>query len=108
MNNLFLALIDGAGNDLGQGGIVAVFAMVLVFVILAIIIAITYGIGLLIQKYANTEKPEETSTPAEATAPAKSVDIPDDDAMAAVLVASVDYRNETKKDVKVISVKEIK
>jgi len=108
MNNLFLALVDGAGNNLGDGGIIAIFAMVLVFLILAIIIAITYVIGLLIQKFAKTEKTEETTDSAAATASAKSVDIPDDDAMAAVLVASIDYRNETKKDVKVISVKEIK
>lgn len=108
MNNLFLALVDGAGKDLGDGGIIAVFSMVLVFLILGLIIAITYVIGLLIQKFAKTETVEETNTPAVASASAKTVDIPDDDAMAAVLVASIDYRNETKKDVKVISVKEIK
>ena len=108
MNNLFLALVDGAGKDLGSGGIIAVFSIVLVFLILGLIIAITYVVGLVIQKFAKTEKAEESTTPAAATASAKTVDIPDDDAMAAVLVASVDYRNETKKDVKVISVKEIK
>ena len=37
----------------------------------------------------------------------KSVEIADDDMMAAVLVATIDYRNETKKDVKVVSVKQI-
>ena len=54
MNNLFLALVDGAGKDLGSGGIIAIFSIVLVFLILGIIIAITYVVGLVIQKFANT------------------------------------------------------
>lgn len=34
-------------------------------------------------------------------------DIKDDDMMAAVLVATIDYANETKKDVRLISIKQI-
>ena len=68
MNNLFLALVDGAGKDLGSGGIIAIFSIVLVFLILGIIIAITYVVGLVIQKFAKTEKAEESTTPAAATA----------------------------------------
>ena len=97
MNNLFLALVDGAGKDLGSGGIIAVFSIVLVFLILGIIIAITYVVGLVIQKFAKTKKAEETTTPAAATASAKTVDIPDDDAMAAVLVATIDTETKLKK-----------
>ena len=68
MNNLFLALVDGAGKDLGSGGIIAIFSIVLVFLILGIIIAITYVVGLVIQKFAKTEKAEESTTPAAAPA----------------------------------------
>mgnify|MGYP003291215999 CR=1 FL=1 len=35
-------------------------------------------------------------------------DIKDEEMMAAALVATIDYHNETKKDVRVVSIKEIK
>ena len=38
----------------------------------------------------------------------KNTNITDDDMMAAVLVATIDYRNEVKKDVRLVSVKEVK
>mgnify|MGYP003302456933 CR=1 FL=1 len=41
MNNL-LALIDGLGKDLGQGGVIAIASIALVFAILAIIIVISF------------------------------------------------------------------
>lgn len=106
MNNL-LAILDGSGNDLGQGALVSVFAIVLVFVILAIIIGITYLVNLGINKAAaKTVKKEEVKPVSEPVK--KTVDLSDEDAKVAMLVASIDMRNETKKQVKVISVKEIK
>ena len=38
----------------------------------------------------------------------KLEDITDEDMMAAVLVATIDYHEETQQDVKVVSVREIK
>ena len=104
MNNL-LALIDGLGKDLGQGGVIAIASIALVFTILGIIIVIAYAVGKIIDKNAknNAEQPKE-----EVVAERKSVNVTDEDAMVAVLVASIDMRNETKKDVKLVSIKEIK
>ena len=38
----------------------------------------------------------------------QNADLSDEDAVVAALVASIDYRNQDKKDIKVISIKEIK
>lgn len=108
MNNL-LAILDGSvKHDYGQGALVAIFAIILVFVILALIIGITYLVNIAIKK-AESKKPakkqEEKAAP---VAEKKTIDLSDDDAKAAMLVAAIDMRNETKKQVKVISVKEIK
>ncbi len=104
MNNL-LALIDGLGKDLGQGGVIAISSIALVFSILGIIIVIAYVVGVIVDKKA-TIKAEEIKK--EVVAEKKSVNVSDEDAMVAVLVASIDMRNETKKDVKLVSIKEIK
>lgn len=103
MNDM-LSILDGANTSLGDGGILAIFSVILVFLILALIIAITYGISLIIKKYSkNTPTPEAVTPNTQ-----NEVNITDDDMMTAVLVASIDYRNETKKDIKVVNVKEIK
>ena len=109
---LLLSLISGFGKDLGQGGLVSVIAILLVFAILAVIIAITFGAGKLIDSYAKKDdatkqtKPQTTNS---ATTQSKiDVDMNDEDAIVATLVASIDYRQQTKKDIKVISIKEIK
>ena len=104
MNNL-LALIDGLGKDLGQGGVIAIASIALVFAILAIIIVIAYAVGIIVDKKA-ASKVEEPKK--EVVTEKKSVNVSDEDAMVAVLVASIDMRNETKKDVKLVSIKEIK
>ena len=104
MNNL-LALIDGLGKDLGQGGVIAIASIALVFAILAIIIVIAYITGVIVDKKA-ASKAEEPKK--EIVAERKTVNVSDEDAMVAVLVASIDMRNETKKDVKLVSIKEIK
>lgn len=105
MNNL-LALIDGLGKELGQGGVIAIASIALVFAILAIIIVISFFAGSLIGKSIKNNKVEEPKL--EPTVQRKTTNITDEDAMVAVLVASIDMRNETKKDVKLVSIKEIK
>ena len=115
MRNLLLALIDGNGKDyvsnLGDGALVSILAIVLVFSILAIIIAVTYAIGKAIEKKTNENsqqaQKETVSTTTTQTNNVK-LDLSDEDAVVATLVASIDYREKTKKDFKVISVKEIR
>ncbi len=108
--SLLLSLIDGflKGNDaFGRGAIVAVLCIVMVFVILALIIAIAFAVNLLIQKFAKEPAVSEAVNNEVAEEKAK-LDVNDEDAVVATLIASIDLRNETNKNVKVISVKEIK
>ncbi len=110
MSTLLLSLIDGNGKDLGQGGLISVLAIALVFSILAIIIAITFFIGKGIEKYSlKTQSQNSDVTVAKNEDSANQpLDLSDEDAVVAALVASIDYRNQVKKDIKVISIKEIK
>ena len=109
---LLLSLIDGSGKDFGQGGLVSVIAILLVFAILSVIIAITFGAGKLIDSCAKKDDkktPVAQKTSSNTTAQSKiDVDMNDEDAIVATLVASIDYRQQTKKDIKVINIKEIK
>ena len=109
---LLLSLIDGSGKDFGQGGLVSVIAILLVFAILSVIIAITFGAGKLIDSCAKKDDkktPTNQKTSSNTTNQSKiDVDMNDEDAIVATLVASIDYRQQTKKDIKVISIKEIK
>ena len=110
MYTLLLSLIDGNKSDLGQGGLISVLAILLVFAILAIIIASTYYIGKSIEKYSKQgapQKQEVVATKVENNNK-QNADLSDEDAVVAALVASIDYRNEIKKDIKVVSIKEIK
>ena len=109
---LLLSLIDGSGKDFGQGGLVSVIAILLVFAILSVIIVITFGAGKLIDSCAKKDDkktPAVQKTSSNISAQSKiDVDMNDEDAIVATLVASIDYRQQTKKDIKVISIKEIK
>lgn len=91
------SILDGKNTSLGEGAILALVAIVLVFLILGIIILITAGVNKLVSKFEKKAESKDT----------KLLET-DNDAMVASLVASIDYQNETKKDVKVVNVKEIK
>ena len=83
----------------------------LVFSILATIILITFSIGKAIEKNSSTNKNDNQNNDliaAPQTTNSVPVDLNDEDAVVATLIASIDYREKTKKDFKVISVKEIK
>ena len=111
MNTLLLALLDGSvkgKESFGDGAIVALLCIVMVFLILSLIIFITWVVNIVIQKCVKTPAKKEEAAPAPAVNTAVKPDLNDEDAMIATLVASVDLRNETNKNVKVISVKEIK
>ena len=112
MDTLLLSLIDGTKGDLGQGGLISILAILLVFAILAIIIAITFFVGKGIEKYSlktvsESKEVVENKTQNEQKQK-QNADLSDEDAVVAALVASIDYRNEIKKDIKVVSIKEIK
>lgn len=102
-------MIDkGDTMNLGNGAIFSLVAIVMVFAILLIFIGITElvfkAISLFDKKKAN--KGVENAPQVTSNEP-KEVVITDDDMMAAVLVATIDYRNEVKKDVRVVNVKQL-
>ena len=92
----------------GEGAIVTVVCVAIVFLMLALLCGITSLIKVVNKK---EQKVEEKAQPVLVTEPKQVFtmnDIKDDDMMAAALVATIDYHNETKKDVRVVSIKEIK
>ena len=103
-------LINGNERDLGQGGLISILAILLVFSILAIIVASTFYIGKGIEKFSKKDAPKKQETVATKVENQnkQNADLSDEDAVVAALVASIDYRNEIKKDIKVVSIKEIK
>ncbi len=91
---------------LGDAAIYSLVAMVLVFAVLLILIGVTYLIFKLLDLLSSRKKKDEPKVE-EKSSVIEPVEINDEDKMVAVLVASIDYRNEIKKDVKVVSVKEL-
>ena len=101
-------MIDGnifGVESYGTGAIIALLAIVMVFVVLLVIIFLTD----LITKLADKGGTEEVAAPvANVGAGALPLNINDEDAVVACLVASLDLREETKKNVQVVSVGEVK
>ena len=103
---------------LGNAAIYSLVAILLVFVILLILIGITslifYWLNQLKEKNPNLKifnkkkGKDEKKEVAAAAVEKPVVNYDDEDLVAAIIAASIDYRNEIKKDVKVVSVKEIK
>ena len=104
-----LMIIDGAiKGDFVTGGVVVLVSILMVFIILLVIIGLTDIVGKMLNKASvqNTEQVKE-----EAIAPVNTyspLDENDEDAMVAALVASIDYREQTHMNIKVLSVKEVK
>ncbi|MFA6667479.1 MAG: OadG family protein [Bacilli bacterium] len=96
--------------SVGDAAIYSLLSIVLVFAILLILI----GVTALLFKWINMIDARKGKVlvdkdgKEDAVIENKPVEIKDDDMMVAVLVASIDYREEIKKDVKLVSVKEIK
>ena len=97
-------LIDNTNVGIVDGLVFALFAILMVFAVLVIIIAVTSFISYLINKFTK----EEVKEVKEERKVTKNLNIEDDDMMAAVLVASIDYQNEIKKDVRLTNVRRIK
>ncbi len=114
-----LTILDGAILDgMEEHGylnalLVALVSILIVLGVLVVIIAITHflfkGLNAVFAKI-EAKKENKNLTKVEENTPKVpvKVEITDDDMMAAVLAATIDYQAEIKKDVRVISVKEIK
>lgn len=91
----------------GESAVVTVVCILIVFLMLALLLGITK----LLKYFKQKEVVEAAPQPVQKVEPKKSFsinDIKDEDMMVASLIASIEYRNETKTDVRVVSVKEIK
>lgn len=113
MNLLFLAsdkpLFTGlTERDYGGGALAAITTILLVFLILAVIILVTFSVGKIIEKVSKKAKTKTTEVKNEPVPVKNPLNLDDEDAVVAALVASIDFRNQIKKDVKVVSIKEIK
>ncbi len=86
-----LAMWEIKDGDFGQALLMSLFCIVVVFLILAIITFILIGVNKIkaLDVHEKVKMKDGTEL--------------DEDAMAAVLVATLDYRKEKKEDVKVIS-----
>jgi len=113
---MYLPVLDAIDKEstitVGEGALYSILAIAMVFAILLIIIGVTYLVfkitGLFdLKKELDAAKKSEQGEVAPA-ASNEEVSIKDDDMMAAVLVATIDYRLTHKSDVRVVSVKEIK
>ena len=92
--------------DFLTGGIVAVVSILMVFLILVLIIFLT---ELVAKAMGNDEEKEETVVETKVVTPSvEHLDLNDEDATVAALVASIDYRNKTKKNIRVVSIREVK
>ena len=100
--------ISDAVADLGFGKalLVSLIAIVLVFLVLCIIIGAVKLMQVVYDKFGKKEAAVATK-PAPVAQAQKSVEIVDEDMMVAALIATIDYTNETKKDVKLKSIKRI-
>ncbi len=92
----------------GESGLVVLVCMIIVFLMLALLWLIVSLFRYFAPKEEEHDETESVVPVVETRQPLKLEDITDDDMMAAALVASIDYHNEIKEDVRVVSIKEIK
>lgn len=110
-NLLFLALDDDV--KIGEALLIALISIIIVFTVLLLIIIIINLLQKLLftKKDVKNEKPLETKKENQQTSVKKTVkntEIKDEDMMVAALIATIDYTNETKKDVRLVSIKQIR
>lgn len=90
-----------------EGGIIVLVCMAIVFLMLALLYGITSLLKYLAPKTKTQVKEEVVPTQSQVK-PFTMEDITDEDMMVAALVATIDYHNECKEDVRVVSIKEIR
>ena len=113
LKNLFLAIYtDGNIYDtpdtinIGKALLISLIAILIVFIVLTIIIGAVKLMEVDYKKAtANKKAPEEVSD--SPVVEEKNTTIEDDDMMVAALIATIDYSNEVKTDVKLKSIKRI-
>lgn len=107
MNSTFPSgLISG---DYATGGAIAIIAIMMVFIVLLSIIIITELVGKLTSGLVkDTPVAVAATTSAAPITSSTPLNVDDEDATVAALVASIDYREETKMNIRVVSVKEVK
>lgn len=88
-------------NTFSDGLLISLFSILIVFLMLGVV---ALAIGLL--KYIVVPTKDVVEQPIIQKAIQLS-DIKDEDMMVAALVASIDYYNEIKQDVRIVSIKEI-
>ena len=96
--------------NLGDAGVIAVICIAIVFSMLILLCLIVSVFKYLPKKEEQKQQQAPVSQPV-VSAPQKAftmADITDEDMMVAALVATIDYHNETKQDVRVVSIKEIR
>ena len=111
---MYLPVLDaidkGTTITVGEGALYSILAIAMVFAILLIIIGITtlvFKLTGLFDLKKELDAAKKASQGEVAPASTEEVTIKDDDMMAAVLVATIDYRLTHKSDVRVVSVKQI-
>lgn len=88
----------------GDASLVTLVCIIIVFLMLALL----WGIVALLKYIAPKEKQAQQPDVAKDEKALTIEDIKDDDMMAAALVATIDYHEETGENVRVVSIKEIK
>lgn len=93
----------------GEGGLVSLVCIAIVFIMLALLWGITSLFKFIAPKPKKQEAKEETSVQTQVARKVLTIDdITDENMMVAALVATIDYHNEIKEDVRVVSIKEIR
>lgn len=105
---MFLSIpsIDPYNLGFGEACLISLICILIVFGMLAIL----WGIVSLFKFIPAGKKKEELPAVKKAVVSKPTLkleDIKDEDMMVAALVATIEYHNETKKDVHVVSIKEI-
>ena len=113
MKNLLFLALYGDDIKIGEAILIAIISILIVFAVLFLIIIIINLLQkLLFSKSSNKdEKPVENVKSEKQTSVNKTVkntEIKDEDMMVAALIATIDYTNETKKDVRLVSIKQIR
>ncbi len=104
--------IDPYNLSIGETLLIAVVCMLIVFAMLALlwgIVALTSFL-LNLRKQKNISIDENLKVNVDEyndTKPLTMEDIKDEDMMVAALVATIEYHNEVKEDVRVVSIKEL-
>ena len=111
---MYIPVLDAIDKEaeitVGEGALYSILAIAMVFAILLIIIGITtlvFKLTGLFDLKKELDAAKKAKKGEVAPASTQEVTIKDDDMMAAVLVATIDYRLTHKSDVRVVSVKQI-